>query len=97
MRRQFLFDHRLDKTTHPRARICLDRIKPVVENIFFSRRGISRYGVISRGAGAPILLLGSAGDYVLFEFQSSATVPDAESRSAQNIQGLDCADACCLR
>jgi len=67
--RRFLIDHRLDKTAPPRARICLDQIKPVVENIFFSRNGISRHGVISLGAGAPILLLGSAGDYATFKFK----------------------------
>jgi hypothetical protein len=51
------------------ARICLDRIQPVVENIFFSRGGISRQGIISLGAGAPILLLGPAVDYAAFKFQ----------------------------
>jgi hypothetical protein len=57
-RRQFLFDHLLDKAAHFRAKARFDRIEPIVEKLFFCRisrrlRAIFPHDVISIGVGTP--------------------------------------------
>jgi hypothetical protein len=54
-RLQLFFDHHLNKATHLRTQLHLDRIEPIAEKFFIGHkgrrvRGISFHGVISFGA-----------------------------------------------